>query len=582
MTKPAFPWRACCAALLLLLCLGPRCAAAASPLLLDESRAVRVDAWPAVGVLVDPGHALTLDDVRTARFAPPAGAHGTLGLNKAAVWLRIPLQVDARSDGQWILGIDYAVLNQVDVHLVGDDGRVLQRARLGNLQPYADRPLPGRIHAVPLQLAPGTAPVLYLRVQTQGGMVLPISLSKLKAFQAHALDEHMLQGLLTGLGGCLLLYSLMQWWTLRESLYLKYALQTASAWLFSVYQFGLGAQYLWRDLRWLELHVGGLTGLLAAAGTFLFVEHALGPHANRWFGPLMKAGCAVLLAVAVAYAFDLVHVHQVSAVVGTLGLAPAVLGLPGALRRARRGDPVGWLLLLAWAGYFVATYVMVGTIKGTLPVNFWTQHSLQFGATLDMLLFMRVIGLRQQELHVAADRARQEREVLVTMAKTDALTALPNRRGLDEALQAALAQCAPDQPVALYLMDLDGFKAVNDAHGHHVGDELLVAVSRRLRHALRAGDVLGRLGGDEFVVVATGLADNHQAQRVGAHLLAAFDEPFKLSAGRECRVGLTIGYALAPADGSDAASLLQRADAAMYAGKQSGKLCVRRLEPVGA
>ena len=563
----------------MLLALGPHGAHATSPLSLD---AARMDAWPAVGVLVEPGRALTLADVSSAHFGPPAGAHGTLGLQKAAVWLRIPLQVGAAWGGEWILGIDYAVLNQVDVYLVGEDGRVIDSARLGNLQPYADRPLPGRTLAMPLQLQAGSAPVLYLRVQTLGGMVLPITLSRLSAFHARQLDEQVLQGLLTGLGGCLVLYSLMQWWTLRESLYLKYALQSGSALLFSVFQFGLGSQYLWRDLPWIELHAGGLTGLLAAAGTFLFVEHALGPHGNRWFKPLMNAGCIALIAVAAAYACDLLHVHQVSLVVGTLGLAPAVLGMPGALRRARRGDPVGWLLLAAWAGYFVATYIMVGMIKGTQPVNFWTQHSLQFGATLDMLLFMRVITLRQQELHIAAERARQERESLLRMATTDALTGLPNRRGLDEALHAALTGCGPEQPVALYVMDLDGFKAINDRHGHQVGDELLMAVARRLRHALRASDVLARLGGDEFVVVAMGLAGDPEARRVGNHLLAAFAEPFRLSEGRECRVGLTVGYALAPADGTDARTLMQRADAAMYAGKQSGKQCLRRVDSVAA
>jgi diguanylate cyclase (GGDEF)-like protein len=219
---------------------------------------------------------------------------------------------------------------------------------------------------------------------------------------------------------------------------------------------------------------------------------------------------------------------------------------------------------------------MVGLIKGHVGVGFWTLHSFQLGATLDMLLFMRVIGLRHQELHAAARRAHQERDSLVTLAHTDALTGLPNRRGLDQALQAALAGCAGDRLVALFVLDLDGFKAVNDAHGHGVGDELLVAVARRLRHNLRAEDMVARLGGDEFVVVVQGLPDESQAAHVGEHLLTAFEPPFALSEGRECRVGLTVGYALAPNDGLDPATLVRRADAAMYAGKQAGKLCVRR------
>ena len=160
----------------------------------------------------------------------------------------------------------------------------------------------------------------------------------------------------------------------------------------------------------------------------------------------MKAGAAVLFATALAYAFDLLHVHQVSSVVGTLGLAPAVLGMPGAVVRARRGDPVGWYFLAAWVGYFVSTALMVGMIKGHVGVNFWTLHSFQFGATLDMLLFMRVIGLRMKAIHAAAQHATRERDTLLSLAHTDALTGLPNRRGLDATLAREHAALHAFQP----------------------------------------------------------------------------------------------------------------------------------------
>jgi len=556
-------------------------AAAQAPLLLDDG-AERVRAWPAVTVLADPGKQMTLDDVRAAvnRFAPPQQAYATLGLRNEAMWLRVPVRVPANSDGRWLLDIEYAVLNRVDVHVVAN-GRVIQHAVLGNMQPFSQRPLASRSHAVVMALPPDAAVELFLRVQTLGAMALPITLYKSSAFLEHALNEQMLQGLLTGLGLCLLIYSLMQWVSLRERLYLKYALLTAGSLLFSIYQFGIGAQYVWTDNTWIELHAGGLAALLASGGTFLFVEHALrAPHQGRWFGRVMKTGAALLFATALAYAFDLIHVHQVSSVVGTLGLAPAVLGMPGAVSRARRGDSVGWYFLAAWVGYFVATAVMVGLIKGHVGVNFWTLHSFQFGATLDMLLFMRVIGLRMKAIHAAAQHATRERDTLLSMANTDALTGLPNRRGLDAVLARELPHCTPSHLLAMYMIDLDGFKDVNDRFGHDVGDELLVAAARRLQASLRASDVVVRLGGDEFVVTVSGLHDDRQAQEIGSHLLEAFAEPFALSQQRSCSVGLTIGYALVPPDGDDPARLLKQADAAMYAGKQSGKRCVRRAEAV--
>ena len=558
-------------------------AAAQAPLVLDDA-ASRVQAWPAVTVLADPGKRMTLDEVRAAssRLAAPTQAYATLGLRNEAIWLRVPLRVPASSDGRWLLDIEYAPLNRVDLQVVSN-GEVIQQAVLGNLQPFSQRPLASRSHAVSLVLPRDADVEVFLRVQTLGAMVLPITLYKPSAFLARALNEQILQGLLTGLGLCLLLYSLMQWVTLRERLYLKYGLLTSGSLLFSIYQFGIGAQYVWTDNTWIELHAGGLSALLASGATFLFVEHALrAPNQWRWFGRVMKTGAALLFMTALAYALDLIHVHQVSTVVGTLGLAPAVLGMPGAVARARRGDRVGWYFLAAWVGYFVATTVMVGLIKGQVGASFWTLHSFQFGATLDMLLFMRVIGLRMKAIHHAAQHATRERDTLLSMAHTDALTGLPNRRGFDVALARELPRCTPSSLLAMYMIDLDGFKEVNDRFGHDVGDELLVAAGRRLQASLRASDVVARLGGDEFVVIVSGLHDDRQAQEIGANLLDAFSEPFALSHHRTCSVGLTIGYVLVPQNDADPVRLLKQADAAMYAGKQSGKRCVRRAEVIAA
>ena len=151
----------------------------------------------------------------------------------------------------------------------------------------------------------------------------------------------------------------------------------------------------------------------------------------------------------------------------------------------------------------------------------------------------------------------------------------PNRRGLSEALEQALARSSAQRLAAVYLLDLDGFKAVNDRLGHEAGDEVLVGVARRLQALLRGSDVVARLGGDEFVVVAAGLSGDADAQAIGRKLLDGFREPF-VAAGEACRIGITIGYALAPLDGRDANGLLKRADAAMYAGKQAGRHRMQR------
>jgi diguanylate cyclase (GGDEF)-like protein len=533
--------------------------------------------WQALQMLPDPEQRYTAQELLQGgpAFGPMPPTQGTLGVRAEPVWLRLPLELAASAPGRWVLDIDYAPLQRIDL-VLASGGRVVQQAALGSHVPFAQRPLPTRSHAVELDLQPGVAYELLLRVQTQGAMVLPLSLSPPAVHAKHALREQMLQGLLTGLALCLWIYSLAQWVNQREVLFLQYTLLISGSLLFSLHFFGVGAQYLWGGLPWFEHHASGLSALMATCGSFLFIGQALaaGNPRNRLMRA-MRWGAAGTALLALAFALDLFNTRVLAAIVSVLGLVPALMGIPGAVARMRQGDPVGRTLLLAWLVYFVATATVIGVIRGWVPVNFWTLHSFQFGATLDMLLFMRVLGLRSKALRLAAENARTERDTLHWLAHTDPLTNLPNRRGMQEALSAALRLCCHERQLAVYLLDLDGFKPVNDEHGHDVGDELLVAVARRLQGHVRATDLVARLGGDEFVVVASALESPAQAHDLANKLLDAFHAPFTLSSTK-VQVGLTIGYALAPLDAYDAASLLKLADAAMYQGKQNGKFRVQR------
>ena len=551
---------------------------AQSALVLSDEKA-NFEAWPAVSILRDPTGKLTTEEALAApeKFTPPKSAYATLGLREKVVWLRIPVRVAPMADevnSQWILDIDYALLNRIDVH-VARDGKVVQHAVLGNAQPLAQRPIHSRSHAVSLNLNPGTEYTLLLRVETIGAMILPITLSRLSAFQGSAIDEQILQGLLASLGLCLLFYSLLQWASLREQLYLKYSLQIVGSVLFTVHFFGIGELYLWTDNMWFERHMAGIGTLIAVCGTALFVEDVLGQDMSRHLRWAMKALASLLAIVAIAHALDWVDIHAVSVVLVVFGLLPALLGVPGAIVRMRRRDSVGALFLLAWLVYLVARAVTLGLVTGHFDTSFWTMHMSQFGAAIDMLIFMRIAILRSTAVHVAAQRATQEHAALHSLAHTDPLTGLLNRRGLNSALAAALHNCAPEKLLAVYMLDLDGFKRVNDQHGHDVGDELLEIVAKRLRASMRTGDGIARLGGDEFVVMASGVHSDKQAAELGDKLLNALSQPYALSQ-QICHVGVTIGYALAPLDGEHAETLLKQADAAMYAGKQSGRNCLRR------
>ncbi len=560
----------------LLLCLLLPALARATPALPLQDSAGQVDAWPAITLLADADGSLDSAAVRRRldQFQPPTGPHGNLGMRRDVVWLQLPV-VAQGGDGRWVLDIDYPSLNRVDVLLLRD-GQPVAEHRLGNAMGFDQRPMQSRTHAVELQLPPGVPHLLLLRVATQSSMVLPIRLSKPGVYHAGEAGTQLLQGVLAGVALALLAYSLTHWFSLRDPMFLEYALLLAGVTTFFVTYFGIGQQHLWNDQTGLLGKVAPLSVLTALAGGSLFVASAMqtrtqAPRTHR--GLQMVAACATL--VFVASIAGLLDYRLTQTLATALGPAPMLLGIPMAYRQARRGNHLALYMLLGWLSYMGGALCIAALLRGLLPANFWTQHLFQFASLLEMLLWTRVLALRIAGIRRSAERTELERAALESLAHTDALTGLPNRRGLQQALAAALPASHAHDALAVFLLDLDGFKPVNDRLGHDAGDDLLVQVGQRLRSQVRQGDVVARLGGDEFVIMAPGIPGEAEAMVLGRKLLDAFSQPFDVG-GQTCRVGLTIGFALAPHDGTRADDLIKRADAAMYAGKQAGRHTVRR------
>ncbi|MCG6966551.1 MAG: diguanylate cyclase [Chromatiaceae bacterium] len=152
-------------------------------------------------------------------------------------------------------------------------------------------------------------------------------------------------------------------------------------------------------------------------------------------------------------------------------------------------------------------------------------------------------------------------------ATQDSLTGLLNRSTITGLIDQELDS---GRHFALLYMDLDGFKQVNDAHGHAFGDKLLALSAARIRGRMRGIDALARIGGDEFVAVLKDVSDHAECARAARHLIEAFQQPF-IHDGVETRIGISIGAAIAPAAGSNAAQLLNAADGAMYRAKHRGR-----------
>jgi len=188
-------------------------------------------------------------------------------------------------------------------------------------------------------------------------------------------------------------------------------------------------------------------------------------------------------------------------------------------------------------------------------------HALT-GETLEVIAVSRDITER-----------KETEERLLYLANYDSLTGLPNRALFRDRLRHAVARAQRNSTsVALFFIDLDRFKTINDSLGHHAGDQLLRSVSRRLKHFARKGDTIARLGGDEFTIIIEGVKDSEDAAVVAEKIIDLMAPPFKLD-GHKIVVPPSIGITLFPNDASDMRSLLKNADTAMYRAKEKGGNC---------
>jgi diguanylate cyclase (GGDEF)-like protein len=274
-----------------------------------------------------------------------------------------------------------------------------------------------------------------------------------------------------------------------------------------------------------------------ASGAALWIAFRLRGHSHRV--RVLRAGAAVVMGVAI------VGMHYT-------GMAAAGFPLGSVCGAAHTGASTEWLALV----------IILITL-----------------AVLAIALIISVLDLRMEaRTAVLANSLAQANQELAYLALHDNLTKLSNRLLLEDRLNQAIRTADREKRrFALMFMDLDGFKAVNDVYGHHVGDLLLIDVAQRIVGRVRQQDTVARVGGDEFVVLAH-VDDPEDAGTLADALLEAVREPF-LAGGHELRVSTSIGIAMYPGDGANQHDLLTNADAAMYQAKGLGRNAYSFFEP---
>lgn len=562
-----------------------------------------------------------------ARFAPATADPLNFGYTHSAWWLRFSLPGGAPAGDEVLLEIAFPSIDRIEFHLPepqpGAEPRYWTRIA-GDDYPWAAREVRHRNHVFSFSMPQQPGPHLYyLRLESHSVLTAPLALWQPEAFAEHDRDVQLVLGLFYGLAVALVLYNLMLYFAVRDITYFYYVIYSAAFGLFLFGFDGFAYQYLWPESAWWANHASAtalaLTLALGAQFARSFLDtRRIAPRADLVVRAISAAGIGLAACGATGW---LLSYGAVLRTISVLGFAVAAISTVVAVRALLDGYRPARFFLLAWAGLLV--FILFGALRNfaLVPTNFVTIYGLHFGFALDVLLLSFALGdrinilrreraaahaetvqaqqllleatqenereletriaVRTAELNKANERLRAEageRELLMAqlrvqeehlrfMAQHDPLTGLPNRTSMQQRLALALELAKRNRKkVAVMMVDLDGFKRVNDTRGHPAGDQALVQLAARLRTSVRGSDTVARYGGDEFVILAGELDRVDDASMVAEKVADMISVPVSLPGG-PANVSCSIGISVYPDDAEDGDALIALADRAMYATK---------------
>ncbi|MBK8287083.1 MAG: GGDEF domain-containing protein [Ahniella sp.] len=531
-------------------------------------------------------------------FKPLPRWPATFGFADGVHWFQIDIENADHPDPDWLLVIEYALLDHLDLYTVLPNGRI-EHFESGDRRPFSARAVDHRHFTFALDQPVGERRQYFLRVKTESSVQVPLTIGTRVHFLNHAQRGDMGLGLYYGVIIAMFLYSLLLYFSIRDKSFLWYITYVGAFGLGQSCLNGLSYQILMPEWPRLDdqflLFTIGLALLAMLMFTREFLE--LAKRAPR-LDAIMRVAIWIELAILVA-SFVLSYRHSISLETASV-FAIAALCLVSACVVWRRGYRPAFHYLLAWSFMLLGIVIYASLSFGLVKKTFITEYGIQIGSCIEMILLSFALAYRFQlireenealqrdvaeklevrvnertaELNHALGDLRVANRRLQEYSLRDGLTNVHNRRFLDEALPraAAIAQ-QRQESLSLLIIDIDHFKRINDTHGHLAGDDCLRDVADVLRQQVReADDFVARYGGEEFVVILPGASLDTARQRAEA-LRKAVAQIRVPGYGDPLALTISVGVAALNPEATTNLTddLLRRADQALYAAKEHGR-----------
>jgi two-component system, sensor histidine kinase LadS len=529
-----------------------------------------------------------------------AGGHDLIFSQTDSVyWVRVRVANLSDRRQLWYLKLNYPLLDQLRFWMVGDSlaqSPENQHIETGDQHPFHSRAVDYRYFLFPVTLGAGDKATLTLRIQSDGALNVPLSLSTPDEIITRSNNLTLAHGLFYGALAILAIFNLLLYFSSGTVYYLHNAFYMASLAMFLFAMGGFANQYLWPDSTGFANTSIPLLIAICCLAITLFGRSFLDIAANTLSDRLLKAQAWISVAMAIlAFVLPYSLSIMINAAVGLLIVAS--LFITGLIRWHEGYSPAKWYVL-AWSGMLAGTLIYALAAFGYIADFMAREIFMQVAVGTQVLLLNYAIVQRwrllNQKLLDVEQNARTELEQkvhertaqlrstmrelekanrkLATLSLNDSLTGLHNRRHMDNLLPELCAEARrTGQPLSLALLDADHFKSVNDRWGHDFGDECLKHIATVLgRHVKRPRDVAIRFGGEEFALLLPG-TDAAGTLELCHRILADLEQrPMTGGNGESTRITMSAGTAtLHPGEGEK--ELFRRADQALYTAKTCGR-----------
>ncbi|MEM7458836.1 MAG: diguanylate cyclase [Pseudomonadota bacterium] len=489
-----------------------------------------------------------------AAFSTPEQSVPKLDGYDLTVWGRLSLHHKGDHALPVSLIAKYPHFDRIDWFVQSADGSITS-ASGGQFRVRGPDQIANRFPVVATTLAPGETKHIYFRIRSDTVIVLPLRVYRSSVWISQSTITVMVFGLLIG---CLLTMAalgLVSFFGSRHWSSLWFSVFCIASAGYILTASGLDKAYLWPDRTGDYLFMLFVSQGIGMAATSLFVDRFLKTKSNA---PVLYRFLRIQAAFALLTCFTtpLPSWLAILAFTVTMAIGPMVI-LFGVISLWRRGAPGAGLVVISWIPNQLGAFWIFLRAIDVVPYSDINHYALPVFCTVTAIAFIWALHRQNAE---SAHRATH-----------DLLTGLPNRFGFEQAVARASGQ--RERPLAVMQIDLDGFKAINDTHGHAAGDYVLQQVSARLRDVCLSEATPFRNGGDEFIVLCQKRTRQADVEALANAIISRVAEPMRWR-GQALKIGASVGIAFPAGGGSTVFGALEEADAALYSAKQRGKGCV--------